>query len=426
MSSFATQITLFGALEIAHGRMPTQRPPTQRVLTLLGYLIVHHDVPQARDKLVDLLWPDLPPSQGRRMLSDALWRARRLLEPADGIASSAIVKSGNAVLFQLSSTTWIDVLAFERDLTAPPDATLERVRGAVALYRGEFLEACYDDWALYERERLRELYLGALQRLRAFDQARGAYDAALQSALRLVRADPLREDGHRALMRLYYLLDRTDDALRAFEQCRAALRDELGVEPEPETLSLYDEIAAMKLRRTGNPAQPQSVQPTSASTFEIDGDLPFVGRQAVRAELMEAVEAALAGSGGLILLAGPAGLGKSRLLRELATGALWRGAAVSWGHARQDPQARPLEALRPALLQALSPLRARLLADLLPPHTLATLLPLLPELIDRLPEHALRLPAAAQPPAALHAALGAVLLALAQHQPQLHNLEDLH
>jgi len=61
--------------------------------------------------------------------------------------------------------------------------------------------------------------------------AKQAYDLALQSALRLVQVDPLREEGHRALMRLYHLLGRTDDALRAFAHCRGLLDSEL--EPQP-------------------------------------------------------------------------------------------------------------------------------------------------------------------------------------------------
>ena len=95
-----TRITLFGALEISHGSAAPLRPPTQRVLALLGYLIAHHDVPQARDKLVDLLWPDLPPRQGRRMLSDTLWRARRLLTPPGQDETPALLIAGDTVAFR--------------------------------------------------------------------------------------------------------------------------------------------------------------------------------------------------------------------------------------------------------------------------------------------------------------------------------------
>ncbi|MDQ2996829.1 MAG: bacterial transcriptional activator domain-containing protein, partial [Chloroflexota bacterium] len=183
-------------------------------------------------------------------------------------------------------------------------------------------------------------YLSALQRLLAADQAQQAYDLALQSALRLAQADPLREEAHRALMRLYHLLGRTDDALRAFAHCRGLLDTELGVEPEAETLSLYEELRALQQRRVGASTHDQAL--IEASILQ---DVPLVGRAGARAEVMESIEQALLGAGGLVLLAGEAGQGKSRLLREVAAGATWRGAQVSWGRGREDAQARPFGAL---------------------------------------------------------------------------------
>jgi DNA-binding SARP family transcriptional activator len=425
VSKPTTRVTLFGALEITHPPAAPLRPPTQRVLALLGYLIAHHDVPQSRDKLVDLLWPDLLPRQGRRMLSDTLWRARRMLTPPGQSDTRALAIAGDAVTFRPDMTIWVDLIDFEQHIRradAVPEAEVEQLRAAVELYRGDFLEDCYDDWALYERERLREQYLSALQRLLDHDRARGAYDVALQSALRLAQADPLREEAHRALMRLYHLLGRTDDAMRAFEHCRTVLESELGVEPEAETLRLRDELGALQQRRASTTTRSEA----SAGAALLQ-EVPLVGRADARAEVMEAVEAALLGAGGLVLVAGEAGQGKSRLLREVAAGAEWRGAQVSWGRGREDAQARPFEALHQALLAALTPPRARLFAELLPAQTLGTLLPLLPELADLLP--AQTLPARSpgeQPAAQLYAAFTSVLLGLSQIVPQVLILEDLH
>src|SRR5215213_7661693 len=146
MSEITTRIAIFGALEIAHHPAAPLRPPTQRVLALLGYLIAHHGVPQARDKLVDLLWPDLLPRQGRRMLSDALWRARRLLIPPGAADTPLLAISGSAVTFRPDAATFVDLIAFER-LLGPMPASLDessavaqseeqvaRMREAVALY----------------------------------------------------------------------------------------------------------------------------------------------------------------------------------------------------------------------------------------------------------------------------------------------------
>ena len=426
MTQPLARIALFGAVEIIHDRAAPTRPSTQRVLTLLGYLVTHHDIPQSRDKLVDILWPDLLPRQGRRLLSDTLWRTRRLLTPPGQDDTPALQIDGNMVAFRSSETIWVDLLAFERFLQAPAGTGVEHLRAAVDLYRGDFMEECYDDWALYERERLREQYLSALQLLLAHDQERGAFDRALQYALRLVQADPLREEVHRALMRVYYLLGREADAIRAFEQCRDALMNELGVEPEPETISLYEEIDAIRQHRAGQRAAAVGAPSAPAQPFAISNNLPFVGRQAARAEVMEAVEQAQAGLGGLLLVAGLVGQGKSRLLREAASGAEWRGAQVSWGYAREDAEALPYEALRQALEAALTPLRARQLAEQLPAHTLSALLPLLPHLSELLPNLPLLASDRAQSQAGLHVAIASTLAALGQIAPQVLILEDMH
>src|SRR4051794_17005622 len=143
-----TRITVFGALEISHGSGAPLRPPTQRVLALLGYLIAQHDVPHPREKLVELLWPELLPRQGRRMLSDTLWRARRLLTPPGQDAAPALLIAGDTVAFRPDAATWVDLLAFEHNLQepkGPDDDADQHLRAAVGLYRGDFLEECYDD-----------------------------------------------------------------------------------------------------------------------------------------------------------------------------------------------------------------------------------------------------------------------------------------
>jgi DNA-binding SARP family transcriptional activator len=365
------------------------------------------------------------------MLSDALWRARRLLTASDGEETLLLDIRGNAVAFRPVSDTFVDVFAFER-LLGPLAASLDtasetrlgadtvaRMREATALSRGDFLEDCYDDWTLYERERLRELYLGALRRLLAHDLATRAHDAGLQIALQLVRADPLREEAHRDLMRLYYLLGREADALRAYEQCVKVLDEELGVEPDPATINLYEEIRSLQQRRAWEQAR--------GPIAPVLSDPPLVGRPEQRAELMDIVEQAIAGAGGALLVVGEAGLGKTRMLREVASGAEWRGAQVSWGYGREDAQARPFGPLRGALTTALIPAYARQLTDLVSQYALGLLALLLPELAEALPAAALQ---QAQPSerqaAALHVAIREAVLALGQIAPQVILLEDIH
>jgi DNA-binding SARP family transcriptional activator len=118
-----------------------------------------------------------------------------------------------------------------------------------------------------ERERLRELAVETLARLLRHYQARPvAVAAAIHSALRLLRLDRTQEVVHRTLIRLYTRQGRRAEALRQYQRCVSALRDELGIEPEPETVLLHHEIlrpaagspwrGAQPLARRGSPVTP--------------------------------------------------------------------------------------------------------------------------------------------------------------------------
>ena len=126
--------------------------------------------------------------------------------------------------------------------THSSSALLLELGVAADLYRADFLESIYDDWALLERERLRELYLNVLERLIVLHKQRGGYERALTYAQRLSAADPLREEAHRELMQLYHLLGRSQAALEQFIALRDLLVRELGAQPTPATTALYHEI----------------------------------------------------------------------------------------------------------------------------------------------------------------------------------------
>ncbi len=309
---------------------------------------------------------------------------------------------------------------------------LSALREAVALYRGDFLAGFYDDWMVVERERLRELFLAALERLLALCKAGGAYEEALGYAQRLVAEDPLREAGHREVMRLCHLLGRSNKALQQYELCRAVLAEELGAEPTAATTVLYREIAARAGEAEGL-YLPQAATPRPALLLEGTGQVPLVGRAQERSVLLGHLERAIGDRGGLILLEGEAGVGKTRLLQEVARDAGWRGMEVSWGHGRELADAPPYTPLVEALRGALSPLRAGQLAHLVEAEWRREAGQLLPELgAAALPDGRAEahgpgtiLPAD-QGRARLLEALARVTLALGRITPHLLILEDLH
>ena len=172
-----------------------------------------------------------------------------------------------------------------------------------------------------ERERLRELALETLARLLAQQRGAGAAGDALQTAVQLLALDPLQEPVHRALMRLYADVGRRGSALQQYQLCVGILRRELGVEPEAETRQLYQEL----LSRRSAPQQhetPDGTTPLGILTGPhgaVATDAPLIGRDPEIARLRTALAEAGLGRGGVVALVGEAGVGKSRLVGELAT-----------------------------------------------------------------------------------------------------------
>jgi DNA-binding SARP family transcriptional activator len=115
---------------------------------------------------------------------------------------------------------------------------------AVQLYRGDLLEGFYQDWCLLERERLQNCYLSLLDKLIRYCLEQRDYQRGIDYGERVLRLDRAHERSHQQLMRLHYGNGDRTAALRQFERCRTALREELEVEPSRQTIKLYEEMCA--------------------------------------------------------------------------------------------------------------------------------------------------------------------------------------
>ncbi len=121
------------------------------------------------------------------------------------------------------------------------------LQNAVQLYQGPLLEGWYQDWCLYERERLQSMYLAMLDKLMGYCEVRRDYETGLLYGMRIMCYDRARERTHRRLMRLHYLNGDRAAALRQFEQCAAALEEELNVSASKGTVALHEQILADQL-----------------------------------------------------------------------------------------------------------------------------------------------------------------------------------
>jgi DNA-binding SARP family transcriptional activator/tetratricopeptide (TPR) repeat protein len=411
----------FGGLRTERDGQPLQLS-TQKGRDLLAYLIAFRDRSHPRSVLAGILWPDLPEVKARRRLSDTLWRVRRPL-------GDLVMADEERVWFNAEALYWLDVQEFELEMQRAggegqsDDLRIPHLISCVQLYVGPFLDGLYHDWVLVERERLQELYLKALERLLEHHKQIGDYAEALSIAQQLVATEPLHEASHRELMHLYHLLDRDAEAIAQYDRCCGILQEELGVSPAPETEALYQALSGA----VPSPStMPTPHLPTSAHrpTYDLD-ELPLVGRDGERSALLAHLESAAAGQGGIVLLEGEAGIGKSRLAQELVAGARWRNIDAILVSAGEEA-APSYGLLVAALAPILSPLRIRQVAHLLDPIYLQVAVPLLPCIGQGLPDPS---PLPDLPPAQAHErlqqALVAILLALSRIAPHLWILEDI-
>ncbi len=169
----------------------------------------------------------------------------------------------------------VDVRAFER-LAA--ENMREAVEHAVEIYRGDLLEGLnvrsegFDEWLLGERARLHDLAVGVLERLVSYQAEAGESETAIETARRLLALDPVREEAHRMLMRLYYSAGHRSAALKQYQVCKEALRRELDVEPEPETAHLYSEIRTSQTE-AGGPLDAAGTAPTTEPVSRTKSDV---------------------------------------------------------------------------------------------------------------------------------------------------------
>lgn len=229
-------------------------------LALLAYLVVSQQI-HGRDALSTLLWPDSDQSRARAYLRHALWTLKTAL------GDNWLRISRGQIGFRVGDYFWLDVFAFQAHIAAVADHDhpegrmcdncLDRLEEAVTIYRDDFLAGfslpdapAFDEWQFFQTEELRQALAGALQRLVEEYMAREVFDLAITHARRWLSLDSLHEPIHRSLMRLYALTGQQAAALRQYEECARLLDEELGIEPEAETISLYEAIRTRQFSGT--------------------------------------------------------------------------------------------------------------------------------------------------------------------------------
>ncbi len=259
--SAGLHIQLLGEFAVSYDGARVSAVNSPRLRILLAYLILHRCAPQPRQHLAFLLWPDSAEEQARTNLRNLVHLLRHALPHSD----CCLQCEGQSLLWEPHVGYTLDVQDFEAAVQTGA------LRAAVALYRGDLLPDCYGDWIVPERERLRRLYLAALEQVVQQQEADCNYGAALGYAERLVREEPLSEAYLRTLIRLQTLTGDRATALRTYHTCATALRRELGVEPSQATQQLYRQLLhGTEMTAAHPPAfdrtpQPPRIAPREAS-----------------------------------------------------------------------------------------------------------------------------------------------------------------
>lgn len=237
----ATWLRLLGGFSLSLAGAPVSLPVNGQ--RLLAYLSIRGRMP--RPVVAGTLWPDVSEHNAHGSLRTTMWRLHR--------GGAKLVETKNENL-ALAPEVTVDIRVFtktaQRALRSP--VLLDEVGTEDDLLAGsDLLPGWYDDWVIFERERLRQLRLHTLEALaqRLAEQRRFA--AGLDTALEAIRIEPLRESAHRVVIGIHLAEGNVGEAMRHYRFVRDLLRDELGVEPSKQLTAMLPPTARLGAQVAG-------------------------------------------------------------------------------------------------------------------------------------------------------------------------------
>jgi DNA-binding SARP family transcriptional activator/tetratricopeptide (TPR) repeat protein len=281
-------VRLLGGLTIAVDGQPVDPPASRRAQSLLGWLALNPGM-HARSTVAGRFWPDVLDSSARQSMRSAAWALRRALGP-----------TGEQVLHATRDEIGIDGITTDVGQFEWLVAE-DRLVDAVALVRGDLLAGLDDDWIHEARDEQRARLAVVLERLANGADKAGDARAAVDWTRKWAALDPLAEAPARALMRRLAAGGDRAAALAVYARLRERMRLELQVSPSAETREV---AAAMREDEPEREREPERRHPS----------LPLIGRGDELARL-DAIRSA--GAGGVAVLTGEGGIGKTRLATEV-------------------------------------------------------------------------------------------------------------
>lgn len=255
------RLKFFGPGEAYYSDQPINFFPRQQAHLLFCYLLLNAQRSHSRDQLATMFWGDYPTQISRKYLRNGLWKLRQQLEAVGAPADRYLLINEDSISVAGAGQYWLDVDVFMNTLKTYEDLPghdlmpeqAKDLENAVLLYTDDLLVGVYDDWCLYEREKLSLHYLRALSKLMAFHEKNGTYERGLAYGEKLLARDNSREKVHFQMMRLHWLCGDRSAALAQYKRCTQILRDQFGIAPRKETVNLYHQM----LNNQFNPRSPE-------------------------------------------------------------------------------------------------------------------------------------------------------------------------
>ena len=325
---------LFGSPEIRLGDRPVSFP-SRKALALTAYLSVTK-VPHTRDSLAALFWPESSSSRAKASLRQTLWTLASLgLDDwLDVDRETIAILSG----YDLDTVKFQDLVNSGLRHEHPPDQVcsecLPGLQEAVRLYRDDFLQGFslrnsqqFNDWQYFQSEKLRQLLSNVLEQLVMHSIAQLEWNNAILFGQRFVALNSLNELAQRMLIEAYAFSGKRSLAIQQYHALENTLEVELGIEPDIYSKLLYENILndpsptiQLSTDRMNAPSKPKA--PQNNLPFPLTN---FIGREHEAAEIIKLIQHRR-----LLTIAGPGGIGKTRLALEIGhrllekfTGGVW-------------------------------------------------------------------------------------------------------
>lgn len=309
------KISLFGPFHVILDGVVLTQFRSDAIRALFAYLVMDSGTAYRREALAGMFWPDKPEASALHNLRQGLNVLRQLLGDKKSTHPFLTV-TRKEVKFDADRDYWLDTQEFSTQLKVVKESqsyrlwggpqSIDRLQKLVDLYRGDFLSGfslnsiAFEEWMVAKREQFHHEALEVFSVLANYHERRETYRQAQRYARRQIELEPWREESHRQLMRSLALDNQRNAALLQYKKCQEILEIELGIHPQTQTTTLYEQIKSGQfnhLRHTYRRHLP--VQRT-----------PFIGRED---EIEELINYLVNPVHRLITLVGEGGIGKTRL-----------------------------------------------------------------------------------------------------------------